>query len=145
LIEVMIVLVILAIIAALVVPSFTQGKTKADEATLKENLRNLRRAIQLYTVDHTGRFPTAAGISGQLTQYSDEAGNTSPVKTATHIYGPYLPVVPLLNVGQRSGKSGIAAADGPDVGWIYNPATGSIQANTTDAEVDDKGQKFSEY
>ncbi len=144
-IEILIVVVILSIIAALVVPSFTQGRTKADEATLKENLRSLRRAIQLYTVDHTGRFPTGADITDQLLKYTDEAGNVSATRTATHTYGPYLPSIPTLNVGQRSGGKLIATADGAGVGWIYNPATGSIRANTTNAEVDSRGQKYNEY
>lgn len=145
LIEVLIVVVILAIVAALVIPSISQGRDKADEAALKENLRNLRRAIQLYTVDHGGQFPTLPNIEGQLTQFTNPAGQVSATKTATHTLGPYLPEVPKLNVGARKGNTRIHSADANDVGWIYTPATGAIRANTFPGDVDSQGTPFNQY
>jgi general secretion pathway protein G len=51
LIELMIVMVIIGILAAIAVPSFVKNVQLAREAVLKEDLHVLRQAIDSYTVD----------------------------------------------------------------------------------------------
>ncbi|RZU43412.1 type II secretion system protein [Edaphobacter modestus] len=51
LIELMIVMVIIGLLAAIAVPMYVQSVRHAREAVLKEDLRTLRGAIDAYTVD----------------------------------------------------------------------------------------------
>ena len=55
--ELMIVLAVLGILAAIVVPHFRSYTTQAKEAVAKDHLRLLRSAIELYAVQHHGVPP----------------------------------------------------------------------------------------
>jgi general secretion pathway protein G len=144
LIELVIVVVIIAIIGAIAIPKMSRGAEGASDASLTQDLAALRSALDLYQSEHGGCYPPSAGASDALTSYTDDQGNVSAVKDATHVYGPYLRSVPPLPVGPRRGGTGIAAADAAGIGWIYDPSTGAICANTT-TEVDMKGIAFNAY
>jgi general secretion pathway protein G len=51
LVELMIVMTIIGILAAIAIPSYIRAVQKAREAVLKEDLHTLRTAIDSYTVD----------------------------------------------------------------------------------------------
>ncbi|MEG9436115.1 prepilin-type N-terminal cleavage/methylation domain-containing protein [Edaphobacter sp. HDX4] len=51
LIELMIVMIIIGVLAAIAVPMYVQSVRHAKEAVLREDLRTLRSAIDSYTVD----------------------------------------------------------------------------------------------
>lgn len=51
LIELMIVMTIIGLLAAIAIPSYLKSITKAKEAVLKEDLHTMRTAIDSYTVD----------------------------------------------------------------------------------------------
>lgn len=145
LIELVIVVVIIGIIAAIAIPRMSRGSAGASDSALTANLRTMRNAIDQYATEHNGTLPTAAAIVTQLTTFTDDAGATSATKTGNYIYGPYLRSVPTLPVGAKKGGTGIAAADGSGVGWLYNEATGALTANCVDAEVDARGVKYNTY
>ena len=145
LVEMIIVLVILAILAAIVTSRMSGASQRAGAAALDGDLATLRKAIEMYQVEHAGQYPSAAGINQQLTQFTDHSGDPSPDKDATHSYGPYLRSVPPLSVGTRRGRSGIAAANGGSVGWIYDATTGHIRANSAPDEADDQGKLYLDY
>lgn len=145
LIELVIVVVIIGIIAAIAVPRMSRGAAGAADSSVQANLAALRNAIDLFYTEHGNTYPTAASIVNQLTQFSDDAGDTSATATTTHIFGPYIRSIPPLPVGAKRGSTGIAAADAAGIGWIYNQATGTIRTNTTDAEVDARGVKYNTY
>jgi prepilin-type N-terminal cleavage/methylation domain-containing protein len=145
LIELVIVVVIIGIIAAIAIPRMSRGSAGAADAALTGNLTVLRNAIDLFTTEHVGTFPTAADIVLQLTAYTNDAGATNATKTSTFIFGPYIRAIPTLPVGAKKSMSGIAAADGASIGWIYTESTGQIRANTTPTEVDARGVLYSSY
>ena len=146
LIELVIVVVIIGIIAAIAIPRMSRGATGANDSALSGNLAVLRKAIDLYQAEHDGTYPAVATFVAQITTYTDSAGAAVATKDATHIFGPYLRVVPPLSVGTtRKGQSGVAAADAATIGWLYNAADGTIKANTTNAEVDAKGNQYNLY
>src|SRR5438876_5595620 len=129
LIELVIVVVIIAVIAGIAIPRLSRGSAGAGEAALSENLASLRQAIDRYTVEH-GASPALSGIIGQLTMYTDDAGAVPQASPdSAHPYGPYIRAVPALNVGPRTGQTGIAAADGPTIGWIFDATSAEIHAN----------------
>ena len=145
LLELVIVVVIIGIVAAIAIPRMSRGSAGAADAALSGNLAVLRSAIDMYAGEHTGSFPGATTCANQLTLYSDVSGNTNASKTTTYIYGPYVRKIPALPVGAKKGQTGIAAATGDTIGWIYTAASGDIAANCTDSEVDGAGKKYNEY
>src|SRR5450759_1499239 len=67
LVELLIVVIILAILAAIVIPQFSSSTKDAQESALDANLSALRSAIELYKVQHTsypGAVTSGGGCSG---------------------------------------------------------------------------------
>ncbi len=143
-IELVIVVVIIGIIAAIAIPRLSRGSAGAADSAVSANLAVLRKAIELYQAEH-GTFPSATNIVSQLTEHSDDTGATNASKSGAYIYGPYVRSIPPLPVGAKKGKTGIAATDGPTVGWLYDETTGKITTNTTSAEVDARNIKYLDY
>ena len=145
LLEVVIVVAIIAILAAIGIPRMSRGSRGAGDSALGANLAVLRNAIDLYSAEHQGSYPTATGIVSQLTTYTDASGSAQASKDTTHLYGPYVRSIPPLPVGTKKGGTGIDVADGNNVGWIYTAATGAIKANTSATEKDDANKLYSDY
>jgi prepilin-type N-terminal cleavage/methylation domain-containing protein len=154
LIELVIVVVIIGIIAAIAIPRMSRGTAAAGDSALGGNLSVLRSAIELFATEHGGTFPAGATIVNQLTQYTDDAGNAQAAKDATHVYGPYLRKIPPVTVGTLKSdntKNSVIipqATDTPEAsptgGWIYNTATGAMHANVPTA-ADQNGKLYSDY
>src|SRR5256885_8169569 len=126
LIEVLIVVVIMAILAATIIPQFTDSTKDAKTSTVKFNLATLRAQIQLYRTQHTGLNPTANLV--ELTQLTDINGITGG---AGAVYGPYLrqiPVNPFTNLSTVTTTTAdpLLTAPAGTGGWIYNVTTGNI-------------------
>jgi len=143
LVEILIVVVILGILAAIVIPQFTQASTEAKENSLCSNLQSLRSQIELYKCQHNDNAPTLDDFEEQMIYCTDidgnRAGTPSKVREtgagATVIYGPYLERVPDNpfnndNTLAAMAASGTPAADtGDNTGWQYFEDTGEIFAN----------------
>jgi len=145
LLELVIVIVIMGIVAAIAIPRMSRGSAGAGDAALAGNLAILRSAIDMYAGEHGGTYPAVATIANQLTLYSSAAGATNATQSATYLYGPYLRKVPKLPVGAKKGQVGIAAATGDTIGWIYTAASGTITSNTTGSEADVAGVLYTAY
>jgi prepilin-type N-terminal cleavage/methylation domain-containing protein len=154
LVELVIVVVIMGIIAAVAIPRLSRGARTAGSSALKSNLSVLRNAVEMYAAEHDGKYPDA-GIINQLTQFSNATGaTTSATKTATEVYGPYIKEFPPLPVGSKKDATAIhvttTAADVPPQGlatdgWWYNTVTQTLRANIPDADVDDDTKKYNSY
>jgi prepilin-type N-terminal cleavage/methylation domain-containing protein len=90
LVEVLIVVVIMAILAAAIIPQFTDSTKDAKSSTVQFNLSTLRSQIQLYRTQHNGSNPTATLV--ELTQTTNAAGTAG--SGANFPFGPYLREVP---------------------------------------------------
>ena len=145
--ELVIVIVILGIIAAIAVPRISRGADGAAEAALKQDLTVARKALELYRAEHNGQLPAAMHVAMALIGYSNKAGTTfRPTQTTECYMGPYIGFpLPPLPVGRRKGNLGIADRDMPGVAWIYDPDAGTIHANCDDDEVDQSGVRFNQY
>lgn len=149
LVELLIVVIILAILAAIVVPQFVASTSDAKLAALDSNLRNIRSAIALYNQQH-GEYPAANGdgsalanteaaFISQLTTFTNDEGVSSATKTATHIYGPYLtrssmPADPIMGVATVDvGDAGTLplVATVATGGWKFDTVTGQLITNHT--------------
>ena len=156
LVELILVIVMLGLIAAIVIPKFASGREEAGETALRQNLSVLRGTIQRYLHHHNGVYPgaaaagdggeagTAAALVNQLTKYTDVLGDVSDTKDDTHVFGPYLKTgIPACTVGSISGKSDVKVVTvdslTPDksTGWLYSTVTGQFVANTNELSSED--------
>ena len=64
LIELMIVIAIIAILAAILVPNFIRARAQGQLTACKSNLKNIGTALEMYSTDNSGRYPTATGFAG---------------------------------------------------------------------------------
>jgi prepilin-type N-terminal cleavage/methylation domain-containing protein len=151
LVELVVVIVIIGIIAAMAIPRLSRGTAGAADAALAGNLAIMRNAINLYSAEHNGAFPTQADFAAQLTQFSSLTGAINAARDAAHPFGPYLVAIPPCPVGDQTTPTAMAfdAANSPpsvvaDVGgWIYNPNTGEFLANTN--LPDQSGRAYNTY
>jgi len=134
LVEILIVVVILGILAAIVIPQFTNASTEAKQNSLMSDLQTVRSQIELYKVQHNDVVPApeVGGLTWDLmTKYTDIDGATNPTKTVVFCYGPYLQQIPknpftdsgTITLGTANPVTGI---DGG--GWYFNTATGAFNA-----------------
>ena len=134
LIEVLIVVVIMAVLAAVIIPQFSSSTQDAKESQLSFNAHTLRSQIELYKVHHLGSYPAiTANDLPQLTSETDAQGTVNPGASdpVTYPYGPYvdseLPKNPFSELNTVAAGTG-AAGDGSS-GWQYNASTGRIWPN----------------
>lgn len=132
LIEVLIVVVIMAVLAATVIPQFSESTTEAKASTLKFNLHTLRAQIQLYKAQH-GAWPV--NLTDQLTKKTTTSGaitgSASELKWGPYIVGN-LPNEPFSEKNTITpGSAPFTTATGSG-GWLYDSATGTIAANHAD-------------
>lgn len=151
LVEILIVVVILGILAAIVIPQFTNASEDAKSSSLFTQLQTIRSQLELYQVQHNGVYPTEALVTQGTDDWegmslkSNVSGTTGT--GAGFDYGPYLqqaPRNPLTNSSKISIVTGttdpatsatgmtVTAAATADVGWVYNPDTGQIAAAAFD-------------
>ena len=129
LVEILIVVVILGILAAIVIPQFTDASTQSKTSSCQSSLQSLRSQIQLYKIQHNDNPPALATFEAQMTSYSDASGATNATKTAVYQYGPYIQMVPF---NPWNDSDTVAAADATGVGWVYNEATGALHIGVAD-------------
>ena len=126
LVEILIVVVILGILAAIVIPQFTNASTTAKLNSLTSDLQSVRAQIQCYMVQHGDAYPTAANFVAQMTGTTDVSGTVGGTGC-----GPYLltlPNNPFTNTNTvGTGANGTSA-------WYYD-ATGLFRANDTAAHA----------
>lgn len=61
LVELLIVVVILGILAAIVIPQFTNASESAIKSTLRSQLQTVSSQLELYRVQHAGDYPVLGG------------------------------------------------------------------------------------
>jgi type IV pilus assembly protein PilA len=60
LIELMIVIAIIAILAAILVPNFLKARAQGQLAACESNLKNIATALEMYATDFSGDYPAGA-------------------------------------------------------------------------------------
>ncbi|MGH7243436.1 MAG: type II secretion system protein [Phycisphaerales bacterium] len=148
LLELVIVVVILGILAAIAVPRMSRSATAAADNAVMADLAVIRNALDLFQTEHGGSYPALTDVTNALTQYSDIGGTTFSATKNTGtgiIYGPYVRVVPPLSVGANKGKNTFVGTLGGAFGWVYDAATGNVTPNCPDAETDGRGVKYNTY
>ncbi len=165
LIEMIIVVIIMGILAAVIIPRISMSTDDAKLSTLKTDLSHMRSSIEIYYAQHNNTYPglkktngtgdatandteAATAFVNQLTLYSEASGKTDTDKAnlTAPIFGPYirgnLPANPFDPDEDNDVKCDIAdgalGAKVADTGsaWKFFPVTGVLIANA-DTDHDD--------
>jgi general secretion pathway protein G len=130
LIELVIVVVIIGIVAAVAIPRLSNAGSRSKDATVRANLAVLSKAVDHYVAEHNGLHPAQAPdgtvspairpFMRRLLERTDADGTFS----ATGLFGPYLRSIPVnpyndlavIRVDGPAGPSGLA-------GWRFDSAT----------------------
>lgn len=87
LIELMIVIAIIAILAAVLVPNFMRAREASRLTACKSNLKNISTAVETYSNDFDGVYPTAAaGPIGTLRNNYLQKNTVCPTRRAVYLY-----------------------------------------------------------
>ena len=160
LVELLIVVAILGIMAAIVIPSFQGNVAQAKESASQTNLVTMRTQVELYKIHHNsippgydnGSAVDEATLALQFTATTSVAGasSSSTIPTSPYLYGPYLKKIPTNPYNNLSSIAYVAlatefsaAADGTSSGWLYKKETGEIAMNYTG--TDSKGVAYYDY
>ena len=152
LVELLIVVLVLSIIAAIVVPQLAQSSDDAKVAALQTDLARMRSAIDLYYQEH-GYYPGDAPASGatcpaggtagvgtatgypqratafaeQLAMFTNSAGQACSTTDGTFRYGPYIRTAEL-------GEAGIPSNPVTASNAIKVTTLGNLTLSSTSAE-----------
>jgi general secretion pathway protein G len=123
LVEILIVVVILGILAAIVIPQFSDASNTTRANTMLEHLRVVRTQIEMYYVQHNETYPKLTQMWDVLTEKTDVDGAIN----ASGKFGPYLEREPRH---QYTLSATIVAPDAGTAndGWEYDETTGRIKA-----------------
>lgn len=131
LVEILIVVVIMAVLAATIIPQFNSSTKDAQVSTALFNLQSMRSQIELYKAQHGGEPPPSLTLV-ELTSKT----NADHTTTGTPAFGPYLlrlPDNPFNNLATvaAAATNPPSTADG-STGWLYHAASGNIWINDAD-------------
>jgi len=123
LVEILIVVIILGILAAIVIPQFTNASQDARESSLVSQLQTLRSQVELYKLQHGDALPNLVGGWGDLMNVTVFNGEN---------FGPYLQAIPVnpLNgldtVTESNGANGATpAAATAACGFVFDQVEGA--------------------
>lgn len=139
LVEILIVVVILGILAAIVIPQFTEASTEAKTSSLCTDLQTMRSQIELYKIQHDDNLPgvasgthlAGADFEAALTGQTDLFGNVGTD------YGPYIQKIPSNQFSDVAiadtvrTEAGASTAGTAVAGWVFNTDTGGFHADDT--------------
>lgn len=131
LIELVVVIMILGILAAVAAPKLLNTSGTATDVSVKQTLAIVRDAIELYAADNGGNLPgQGADLPGDLAPYLRGAFPICPVgakvNTVTYNTGP------------------IAGEASPIAGWKFAYDTGEFICNYDAATSSDPGINYDE-
>jgi general secretion pathway protein G len=117
LIEVLIVVIIMAVLAATIIPQFADSTTDAKRSAMEFDLHTMRSQAELYKM-HSGSYPATL----------KDMTSTTPDG-----YGPYIDAVPENPFNSSSAEAAVSSVPtGPNAtgeGWLYMKSTGQIWGN----------------
>jgi general secretion pathway protein G len=135
LVEILIVVIILGILAAIVIPQFTNASNDARNNSVASTLQTLRGQIELYKIQHADNPPAQANLLNVLSLKTDVTGNTTVNQSlTTGVFGPYVQSFPTNPI---NGSSAVGTGPTAGNGWVYT-VTGNqytIQAMGTGASA----------
>jgi general secretion pathway protein G len=154
LIEILIVVIILGILAAIVIPQFTNASKEAKQSSLVTMVQSLRSQIALFKLQHNDYLPGTAPLNGatfdqavfwdQMTLFTDVTGATQAAKDTTYDKGPYMQSIPKNPLCPTAANASLieatvnGAAATAEVGFIYDYQAGAGSGKIWGTDTDGK-------
>jgi general secretion pathway protein G len=140
LVEILIVVIILGILAAIVIPQFTNASQDARKNSLTSQLQTIRSQIELFKMQHLDKNPTGlstAGTTVAATAWKEMLIKTDQYQAAGGNFGPYLQGAPANPLNGSSDVLVVStdvtlggASGATSEGWIFNQANGKSWATS---------------
>lgn len=135
LIELIIVLVLIGILAAVAVPRFANLQDGAEDAAVRGTLGNVRSALYITRAENMANFPsdTTTGGTGTVNWWPTLA----QLQTAGSVIDGPMPTMPkgatpaATIAADATGSATVRTVSGV-TGWKYNPNNGTFWANTAE-------------
>ena len=122
LVELLIVVVVIGILAAIIIPQFTNVSGDAKLGALNGDLAMVRKQLEIYRHEHNGNYPSFAAFEQQMTSRTNADGT----QTGSPKLGPYLHDIP-INPFTNATDLGLGACGSSS--WYYDETTGEFRAN----------------
>lgn len=138
LVEILIVVVILGVLAAIVVPQFSSVSSDTNLTNLRGNIQTIRGQIQVFKVQHNDLLP------GQLTRGGDVTeARFITAMTNDPTYGMYVRTMPLNPFIATAVATSITCvnsvaavpAGNEGTGWWFNAANGDFRASDSPGSI----------
>lgn len=157
LVEILIVVLILGILAAIALPKFTSVTASARASMLADDLRCFRSQLIVFKGQHRSIPPGCTTLGGTATSdllikhmmlSSDESGATAAPGTEGYRYGPYFREIPQNPINGKTtvqivdNGADFPTADDSD-GWLYQADTMILKSDAIGS--DDTGKAFIDY
>ncbi len=137
LVEILIVVVILGILAAIVIPQFTNASETARGSSLQTQLSTIRSQLELYQVQHNGDYPTLVQLQASWGVMTSKTEVDGTINVAGD-FGPYLQQPP-KNAFENSSTVGDIGDAAAALGWVYDEDTGTVKAVCPAAKATELG------
>ncbi len=138
LIELMIVVAIIGILAAIAIPKFASMLEKSREGSTKGNVGAIRSALAIYYGDREGVWPTTLNNNTWTSYLMSSYLDKMPMVVCTHSGLGTSPVG--ANVAYIAGN---AVPVAPSTGWAYDSVYGRMYVNS--CYQDTKGISYTAY
>jgi len=146
LVEILIVVIILGILAAIVIPQFTSASQDARKSSLVSQLQTIKAQTELCRLQHLDKDSTVfvAGGAASVSPWTPGPWaemliktNSDYTTTGTPNFGPYLQAPPVNPLNGFAGVEVVPADLNPGdahastaVGWVYNTTNGKVWATS---------------
>jgi general secretion pathway protein G len=155
LVEILIVVIILGILAAIVIPQFTGASQEARKNSLTSQLQTIRSQVELYKLQHRDNPPpllVAGGATAwdNMTVKTNSAHSTTGTTADPANFGPYFQDIPknplngffevAIVATDVTGGAAHGGTGATEPGFIYNTANGKVWGTSkSGANVYDEG------
>lgn len=152
LVEILVVVIILGVLAAIVIPQVSTASTAARASMLADDMHTARTQTEVFKGQHLGvppgypdldqgQPPTEQAFLDHMTQATTAEGDVAAPGTAGYRYGPYMTPFPTNPINGLAtvqiipdGQDMPAAADDSH-GWVFKPATMTLRADATGTDA----------
>jgi general secretion pathway protein G len=126
------VVVILGILAAIVIPQFTDASTEAKTSSLCSDLQTVRSQIELYKIQHNDALPDMTLDSNEDNDLTIETDIAGAAYTSTSTSGPFGPYLQKMPTNPFNDSKVVTAGTSPAVtsgsGWYFDTGSGDFMA-----------------
>ena len=137
LIEILIVVIILGILAAIVIPQFSSASNDARKSNVQSTVQTLRSQIALYKLQHQDTLPDLVTNWNPMLLKTDASGSTTPA-AGVQTFGPYMQDTPTNSL---NGKQNVVDGTGNSAtatGFVYDYAAGAGSGKLWGTDIDGK-------